>query len=135
VAGARKIAVILKRRERMTDLDRGLRSYDRPEILYRLFFPRRDVAADSERPRAFNRFVEVAEGISICCRCYPDGRTGRTFVFHGNGEVVSDYDYVAPVYAERGLNLFVAITRLRRKRRESHMHGMIKDAHPIFVIS
>ncbi len=134
MAGARKIAVILKRRERMTDLDRGLRSYDRPEILYRLFFPRRDVAADSERPRAFNRFVEVAEGISICCRCYPARQDGPNILyFHGNGEVVSDYDYVAPVYAERGLNLFVADYRgYGGSDGSPTCTAMIKDAHPIF---
>jgi hypothetical protein len=118
----------------MTDLDRGLRAYDRPEILYRLFFPRRDIAADSERPRAFNRFVEVAQGISICCRCYPARPDGPNILyFHGNGEVASDYDYVAPVYAERGLNLFVADYRgYGGSGGSPTCTAMIKDAHPIF---
>lgn len=118
----------------MTDLDRGLRSYDRPEIQYRLFFPRRDVASDSERPRAFNRFVEVAEGISICCRCYPARQDGPNILyFHGNGEVAADYDYVAPVYAERGLNLFVADYRgYGGSGGSPTCTAMIKDAHPLF---
>jgi fermentation-respiration switch protein FrsA (DUF1100 family) len=118
----------------MTDLDRGLRSYDRPEILYRLFFPRRDVAPDSESPRAFNRLVEVEEGISICCRCYPVRPDGPNILyFHGNGEVAADYDYVAPVYAERGLNLFVADYRgYGGSGGSPTCTAMIKDAHPIF---
>jgi fermentation-respiration switch protein FrsA (DUF1100 family) len=118
----------------MTDFDGGLRSYDRPEILYRLFFPRREVAADSRDPRAFNRFVEVAEGISICCRCYPARTDGPNILyFHGNGEVAADYDYVAPLYARRGLNLFVADYRgYGGSGGSPTCTAMIKDAHPIY---
>jgi hypothetical protein len=118
----------------MADFGEGLRSYDRPEILYRLFFPRRDVAPDSQTPRAFNRFVEVEEGISICCRCYPARTDGPNILyFHGNGEVASDYDYVAPVYAQRGLNLFVADYRgYGGSGGSPTCTAMVKDSHPIF---
>ena len=53
----------------MTDFDKGLELYDRPDILYRLFFPRREVAADTDK--AVNHYVEVADGVSICCRFFP----------------------------------------------------------------
>ncbi|MDD3846511.1 MAG: alpha/beta hydrolase [Syntrophorhabdaceae bacterium] len=118
----------------MADFDRGLRSYDRPEILYRLFFPRRDLTPDSRDSGVLNRFVEVSEGISVCCRFYPAGKDGPNILyFHGNGEVASDYDYVAPVYAQRGLNLFVADYRgYGGSGGNPTCTAMIKDAHPIF---
>ena len=118
----------------MVDFDKGLELYDRPEILYRLFFPRRDVAVDLENPKAVNRFVEVAKGISICCRFYPARSDGPNILyFHGNGEVAPDYDYVAPVYAARGLNLFVADYRgYGGSDGSPTCTAMIKDAHPIF---
>ncbi len=125
----------MRRQERqLMDLDKGLERYDRPEILYRLFFPRREVAPDTQKPRAFNRFVNVAEGISICCRCYPARLDGPNILyFHGNGEVASDYDYVAPVYAQRGLNLYVADYRgYGGSGGSPTCTAMIKDAHPIF---
>ncbi len=118
----------------MIDLDRGLELHDHPEILYRLFYPRREIAGDSEKPKIMNRFVEVARGVSIGCRFYPARSDGPNILyFHGNGETAPDYDYVAPVYAERGLNLFVADYRgYGMSGGSPTCTAMIKDAHPIF---
>ncbi len=52
----------------MIDFDKGLELYDRPEILYRLFFPRREIAPDTDKAR--NHYVDVAPGVSICCRFF-----------------------------------------------------------------
>jgi alpha-beta hydrolase superfamily lysophospholipase len=47
--------------------------------------------------------------VSITCRFHIGGRQWPWILFfHGNGEVVSDYDEIAPFYHERGLNLGVA---------------------------
>ncbi len=118
----------------MVDFDGGLQMYDDPDILYRLFYPRREVVGNAENPRALNRFVEVADGVSICCRFYPARTDGPNILyFHGNGEVAPDYDYVAPVYAQRGLNLFVADYRgYGGSSGIPTCTAMIKDAHPIF---
>lgn len=118
----------------MTDLDRGLGLYDHPEILYRLFYPRREFAGDSENPKIFNRFVEVADGVSICCRFYPVSAGGPNILyFHGNGETAPDYDYVAPLYTNRGLNLFVADYRgYGMSSGSPTCTAMVKDAHPVF---
>ena len=118
----------------MIDFDRGLSLYDHPEILYRLFYPRREIVEDSERPKAMNRFVPVAKGVSIGCRFYPvRSDSPNILFFHGNGETVPDYDYVAPMYGESGLNLFVADYRgYGMSGGSPTCTSMIKDAHPIF---
>ena len=56
----------------MTEFDKDIAMMDRPEIIYRLFFPRRE---DPEEPGPHNgatHFVQVAEGI-----WRPDGRRSR----------------------------------------------------------
>jgi fermentation-respiration switch protein FrsA (DUF1100 family) len=116
----------------MTDFDRGLELYDRPEILYRLFFPRREVAADTDKAR--NHYVDAAPGVAICCRFFTVHSGAPNIIyFHGNGEIAADYDYVAPVYAQHGLNLFVADYRgYGGSGGAPTCSAMIKDAHPVF---
>ena len=115
------------------DFENGLAQYDHPEILYRLFFPRRESVEDRERPKAMNHFVAVAQDISIGCRFYPARLDSPNILyFHGNGETAPDYDYIAPVYAERGLNLFVTDYRgYGMSGGSPACSSMIKDAHPV----
>lgn len=115
------------------DFEKGLALYDHPEILYRLFFPRRESVDNRERPKAMNHFVAVAQDISIGCRFYPARLDSPNILyFHGNGETAPDYDYIAPVYAERGLNLFVTDYRgYGMSGGSPACSSMIKDAHPV----
>jgi fermentation-respiration switch protein FrsA (DUF1100 family) len=116
----------------MTDFDRGLELYDKPEILYRLFFPRREVAPDTDN--ATNHYVDIVPGIAICCRFFRVRDDAPNIIyFHGNGEIAADYDYVAPVYAQYALNLFVADYRgYGGSGGTPTCTAMIKDAHPVF---
>lgn len=118
----------------MNDLEKGPELMDRPEILYRLFFPRRENAPDIPTLRIMNHPVAVEEGIFICCRFYasrPDGPS--VLYFHGNGETAPDYDFVAPLYRERGISLFVADYRgYGMSNGSPTCSAMIRDAHPIF---
>lgn len=118
----------------MTDFDKGLEVWDNPEIVYRLFFPRREFAGEPNPLNAKNHFVKVTDDIAIGCRFYPSRNDAPNILyFHGNGETVPDYDYVAPVYQQRGLNLFVADYRGYGMSDGSPTSGgMIHDAHPIF---
>ena len=79
---------------------------DRPDILAFVFFPRPE---HSPAPAgAEDLFVPVADGVQLHGRFYassPDLPT--VLLFHGNGEVVADYDGIAPVYHHVGLNLIV----------------------------
>jgi len=80
---------------------------DRPEILSFVFYPRAEFSRPP--PNAADYFVPVDTGVSISCRLYRHSKTSPTILyFHGNGEVVSDYDGIAPFYNEQGINLLVA---------------------------
>jgi hypothetical protein len=84
---------------------------DRPEYLAHIFCP--VPAARSPLPdNAEDVVITVAAGVRLGCRLYavaPDSPT--ILYFHGNGEIVSDYDEIADDYRRQRLNLFVATYR------------------------
>jgi hypothetical protein len=80
---------------------------DRSPLIGFLFYPRQDF---TPCPRgAFDLLVPVDTGISISTRFYEKNKDCPWILyFHGNGEVVSDYDDIAPLYHREGINLVVA---------------------------
>jgi uncharacterized protein len=80
---------------------------DNSVLLNFLFYPRRQHSKPLDG--AFDLAVPVTDDVSIVCRAYP-GAAEKPWIlyFHGNGEVVSDYDGIAHLYQKRGLNLLVA---------------------------
>lgn len=53
--------------------------------------------------------IEVEEGIKVDCGFWVCSEEAPSMLyFHGNGETVADYELIAPLYNERGINLFVA---------------------------
>ncbi len=105
---------------------------DRPEVLQFIFYPRRDSSQTPPGSRDF--LIPVGQGISIGCRYYIRSQASPPLiVFHGNGEVVSAYDYTAPFYNELGINLFVADYRgYGSSGGTPSFTNMVKDAHVIF---
>ncbi len=118
----------------MTDFMKAVELIDRPEIIDRLFFPRREFPLEPRPRNGMSHFITVDEGVSIGCRFYPAGKDGPAILyFHGNGEIATDYDYVAPLYQERGINLFVADYRgYGMSDGNPACSTMITDAHPLF---
>jgi uncharacterized protein len=76
----------------------------------------------------------VDDHVSIHCRFYiGDQRWPWILFFHGNGEVVSDYDETAPLYHQRGINLVVADYRgYGNSNGVPTLTDLIQDAHAIF---
>ncbi len=107
---------------------------DRPEILNRLFFPRRASEEELTPTYGVNHRIEVAPSISIGCRFYPAGaRAPAVLFFHGNGEIAPDYDYIAHFYQDRNISLFVADYRgYGFSDGTPTCSAIIRDAHPIF---
>ncbi len=105
---------------------------DRPELVNSLFFPRRDFNDSPEYACDF--LVQVEKNISITCRLYEGDKNWPWILyFHGNGEVVSDYDYIAALYLARKLNLAVADYRgYGNSSGSPGFEYLIKDAHSIF---
>jgi alpha-beta hydrolase superfamily lysophospholipase len=82
-------------------------SLDQASVLRYVFYPREDFTLCPEN--AFDLFVAVGEGVSISCRFYLGHHEWPWILFfHGNGEVVSDYDEISPFYHQKRLNLVVA---------------------------
>ncbi|MGB9700637.1 MAG: alpha/beta hydrolase [Thermodesulfobacteriota bacterium] len=105
---------------------------DNSPLLKFLFYPRGDFAPCPEG--AFDFFVEVEAKVSVHCRFYQKNAAWPSILyFHGNGEIVSDHDEIAPWYHRIGVNLIVADYRgYGKSTGHPNFSNLIKDAHQIF---
>jgi alpha-beta hydrolase superfamily lysophospholipase len=86
---------------------RGPHRLDRPEIRSRLFHPRADHGACPAGARDLH--LPVGAGVSLGARLFSGRPEAPTLLFfHGNGEIVADYDDVGPHFAYAGIN-FLAV--------------------------
>ena len=80
---------------------------DRPEISMNSFYPRQNWTPTPAG--AEDQTVTVDGGIDLSCRFFPVGKENPTILFfYGNGETAADYDNIAPLYNQVGINFFVA---------------------------
>jgi len=105
---------------------------DQPHILQSVFYPREDYTPPPRN--ASDHSAAVEKDISIGCRFYPASESAPSILyFHGNGEVVSDYDDVAVLYNRIGINLFVADYRgYGQSGGTPTFSSTVADAHSIF---
>ncbi len=111
---------------------------DRPEILETIFpvaysphlLPDFLRAPDPDFPA---HQIEVEEGIRIACGLWLAGKECPSILyFHGNGETVPGHAWIAPLYNERGINLFVADFRgYGASNGMPTISNMLTDAHVI----
>jgi len=81
--------------------------FDDPTFDQTLFFPRPD--SGSEPPNAVDRFTEVSGGDRVHTRIHvEEGARMSLLFFHGNGEIVSDYDDLAGAWRQLGVELVVS---------------------------
>ncbi|UCG14642.1 MAG: alpha/beta hydrolase [Deltaproteobacteria bacterium] len=80
---------------------------DRPDVLARLFRPRKD-SERSPPPGAVDFVFSVEQGVELGARFFLSEPTNpNILLFHGNGEIASDYDRIAPIYNQLGMSLLV----------------------------
>jgi len=80
---------------------------DRAEITQLLFRPLH-VARNTPPAGAVDIDIQVAAGVTIGCRLRRQANCAPTLIFfHGNGEIIPDYDEVGPMYVREGLNFLV----------------------------
>jgi len=105
---------------------------DKPEVLPFFFYPRKGLS--SPPPGARDHIVSVDNDVSIACRFYFNGfRSPSILSFHGFSEIASDYDHVAPIYHNLGINLFVADYRgYGCSGGTPTFSNMVADAHHLF---
>lgn len=84
---------------------------DRPEVLSHIFYPRQQGRSSlAENSCDFDCTVE--ENIVLGCRFHAASQEAPTIIyFHGNAEIVSDYDEIARKYTAFGINLLVTTYR------------------------
>jgi len=106
---------------------------DVPEVLGILFYPRPDFGSSLELTEAVDLMIPVAEGVQIGARFHPaEPQAANLLFFHGNGEIVSDYDEMAPVYNSLGVNFLPVDYRgYGRSGGRPTVSAMISDAHAI----
>ncbi len=105
---------------------------DMPEISMAIFHPRKEW-----RPPptwAYDYSIEVAPGVEIGCRLHKCDKAAPTILyFHGNGEIVYDYDQTCLFFLGSGINLFVADFRgYGTSGGSPSIPSMLSDAHSIF---
>ena len=70
------------------------------------FYPRKNWTPAP--PGASDHSVVVDDDISLSCRFFPATDTASTILFfYGNGETANDYNDIAPLYNQIGVNFFV----------------------------
>ncbi len=104
---------------------------DHPSLLQYIFYPRKDVTPCPQN--AFDLSVPVGNGVSISCRFYLDHSEHPWILFfHGNGEVVSDYDEISLFYHQKALNLVVADYRgYGTSNGVPTLTHLVQDSHAI----
>ncbi len=109
---------------------------DRPEILNFLFHPRKDFGftESTTSVSGTNLLIPVEKSVQIgACFYIADKKTPNILFFHGNGEIVSDYDDFGPLYNNYGINFLPVDYRgYGRSTGTPTITAMIRDAHLIF---
>lgn len=106
--------------------------FDSAEFNENLFFPRSDSSSPPSGKREI--FIEVEEGVRIHSRQYPfAGAKFSLLYFHGNGEIVSDYDDMEEAFRNLGAELIVCDYRGYGKSSGTPtLRSVLKDAHVIY---
>ncbi|NPV90632.1 MAG: prolyl oligopeptidase family serine peptidase [Firmicutes bacterium] len=105
---------------------------DRPSLLQYLFYPRPDFR---EGPvNSFDLYPRMHDGVKGSVRFYMADKASPTMLyFHGNGEVVSDYDELSPFFNMAGVNLAVADYRgYGASEGVPTFNDLVSDAADIF---
>ncbi|MEN6617671.1 MAG: alpha/beta hydrolase [Syntrophorhabdus sp.] len=106
---------------------------DTPDVLSYVFYPRYESGACPKY--AFDHFIPVADSVALHCRFYKqDDSWPWILFFHGNGEVVSDYDEISIFYFKYKLNIAVVDYRGYGKSNGTPtVADMSQDAHKVFA--
>ena len=113
---------------------------DRPEVLQFLFHPRPEISSASY-PSTVSAggtdgedfLITVAEGVAIGARFHMAEKSGANILFfHGNGEIVADYDELGPIYNQLGINFLAVDYRgYGRSTGNPTVSAMMQDCHVI----
>ena len=106
---------------------------DRPEIAGLLFYPRPEPEYPDAR-RGEEILIPVEGGAVVGARFHMTEKSGPNILFfHGNGEIVADYDGLAGAYNRLGINFLPVDYRgYGRSTGRPTVTAMMRDCHMIF---
>jgi len=118
-------------------IDRSNSDYsylDSPEILMGLFHPRPEYGPIERVADSTDVLIPVENNILVAGRFHMTEKSAPNILFfHGNGEIVSDYDDLGPLYNRMGMNLLVIDYRgYGRSTGRPTVSTMMKDCYSIF---
>jgi alpha-beta hydrolase superfamily lysophospholipase len=121
----------------VTTLTPDYAALDVPEVLLRLFHPRPESALFNPPTTAQEILIPVEPGVAIGARFYAAGPQAPTLLFfHGNGEIVADYEDLGPLYARQGLNFLPVDYRgYGRSSGTPTVSDMMSDCQVIFAFA
>jgi hypothetical protein len=108
---------------------------DRPEILAFLFHPRSEIHSPLSRAtRGEDILIPVSKDAVIGARFHLTGKHSPNILFfHGNGEIVADYDDLADIYTRLGINFYPVDYRgYGRSTGRPTITAMLRDCREIF---
>lgn len=110
----------------------GYSKFDHPHVTQFLFHPRPDTKVASVTGQ--DLYIPIENEIQIHARAHLSQKNFKTILFfHGNGEIVSDYDELSHLFEEHKLNFIVFDYRGYGKSTGSpSVSTMINDSHIIF---
>jgi hypothetical protein len=105
---------------------------DQSGVTHMLFHPRPDMGQPSLE--ALDCLVPVDANVNVNVRFHMfETASPNILFFHGNGEIVSDYDDLAPIYHQYGINFIASDYRGYGKSSGSPTAStMLNDAHVVF---
>ncbi len=120
----------------MTPFTSSFTALDHPDVSTRLFHPRKDPEGVPLGP-GHHVTIPVASDVEINGRFHWTRTDGPTILFfHGNGEIVSDYDDLGPLYNAMGINFLVVDYRgYGRSTGTPTVSAMMQDCHTILEFS
>jgi pimeloyl-ACP methyl ester carboxylesterase len=115
---------------------------DRPEVLMFLFHPRPEPGpwktpesgTDDSISDQRDHLIAIEKDVVIGGRFHMAEKSGCNILFfHGNGEIVADYDDLAPLFNRMGINFLAVDYRgYGRSTGSPTVTGMMRDCHVIF---
>lgn len=119
----------------MTDIPKTDYSLlDRPEILMYLFHPRPEISKPISASEESDVMIPVEAEIGIGARFHlADTSAANILFFHGNGEIVADYDEFGQMMNQLGINFLAVDYRgYGRSTGQPTVSAMMRDCHVIF---
>ena len=109
-------------------------AFDQASILQFLFNPRPEMGVTKTTDNYHEFLIPVGNGIVIGSRFYVVDKSAPVILFfHGNGEIVEDYNDLAEMYGRMNVNFFPVDYRgYGKSTGQPSVSTMMSDSHEIF---